>query len=159
MIDHAPNCFFASWASDLFRPMLMLLVAEAARATRRWGDYAGVRAWRVNSELQSLIHASTWMQPIRPATCWTKHSAPDPQCTCGYYACLPEAANQIAEYGYMSDAVGIVEPRGRVVRHEWGWRAECVIIREVWVPASVWGLVDRAKYPGVTWHRIGEGWV
>ncbi len=140
-------------------PMPLLLLAEAARAARRWGGRAGVRAWRVEGELWSLTHDLAWTQPTRPATCRAGHRAPDPGCVCGYYACSPEAANQVAEYGYYEDdAIGIVEPRGRVVRHEWGWRAEHAIIREVWVPTSVWNLVDRARYPGVTWHRIGEGW-
>ncbi len=133
-------------------------LAEAAKAAHARGGLTGVRAWDIlYGTLRSLVYTGAWRAQMGNAECAIGHRAPDPDCACGYYAVTPEAANSLLDLvGVGRAAIGVVEPRGRVVVGEHGWRAERAIIREVWTERRLYETLDLALYPDVTWHLYEE---
>ncbi len=158
------------YACACYRPisaqyMALVALAEAARVAHARGGLTGVRAWKVDQgSLHSIIRGCAWRARTSEASClFLEHSAPARDCICGYYALIPAAANELACYIRLdiAVAVGVVEPRGRLVRHDWGWRAERAVIREVWVERSLHPTVKFELYPGVVWHLyddVTRGW-
>lgn len=106
---------------------------------------AGYRAWRVGQRGELLpfgVTAGPWARGVNEATCerhfigWrptTIHAAPDPDCTCGFYALHDPSDERLDFYtragSTHNPAVGAIAAWGDMQVHRTGFRAQfaCVI--------------------------------
>jgi hypothetical protein len=88
------------------------------------------------------------------AACSSRHAAPDPNCTCGFYAYGSERA--AGEYPQGRHVLAVVACWGRVIAGTRGLRAEFCRIEALWlsdaVPEELVGLV-RDGYPSTAVYR------
>ncbi|MGZ4567248.1 MAG: hypothetical protein ACXVFZ_10695 [Blastococcus sp.] len=133
------------------------------------GEIRALRTFRVGpgGRLYPLFTDAPWQAgentalcrlPRRPSTdirdVSAEHRAPDPECSCGFYAYGSEAA--AAEYPHARHVLGVVTCWGRVIAGTRGLRAEHCRIEALWlsenVPADLSELV-RASYPSAAVYR------
>jgi hypothetical protein len=99
----------------------------------------GSRAWRWNA---LGLHSLNWCpwHPGEPFTAECErqgcHEGPRTECTCGVYA--SKSLDHLCRNGYMEARVhGEVSLWGRVVEHEYGWRAQFAYPKNFVVPLAI----------------------
>ena len=126
------------WPNPLFRRNLR---------EHRTGSIYGFRGWNltVNDRLQSLAYDTVWEQANMTAQCVIPHGNifPFRECSCGLYA---HKLSPFKREQYVTSidgvALGIVEMWGRIIEHEYGWRAEHMAVDTLFLP---WDMRDRAE--------------
>jgi hypothetical protein len=128
------------------------------------GEIWALRSFRVGpgGALYPLFHQQAWTDGINTAQCNPRtadgrsartqpHRAPDPDCTCGFYAYADEPSG--AESPYVRHVVAAVTCWGRVIAGTRGVRVEHSRIEAIWfsprVPADLVAEVTE-RYPSVT---------
>jgi len=127
------------------------------------GEIRALRTFRVGpgGVLYPLFSDSAWVDGVNTARCLRAastpgppHAAPDPDCTCGFYAYGTEAA--VADHPHGRHVLGVVACWGRVIAGTRGLRAECSRIEALWLSDAVpedLGRLVRDRHPAVTVHR------
>jgi hypothetical protein len=126
------------------------------------GEIAAVRTFRIGrgGTLCPLFSDEAWEDGANEARCRNVppgavalHPAPDPGCTCGFYAYGSEAA---VEYRHERHVLAVVSFWGRVIAGTRGLRAEHGRVEALWlsetVPAELAARVAR-RYPSVALYR------
>jgi hypothetical protein len=126
------------------------------------GEIRALRTFRIGpgGVLYPLFSDTAWSDGTNTASCTAPgssdpgpvaHHAPDPDCTCGFYAYASEAG--AAEYAYARHVLAVVACWGRVIAGTRGIRAEHGRIEAVWmsdtVPPDLAALVA-TRYPSTT---------
>lgn len=133
------------------------------------GEIRALRTFRVGpgGVLYPLFSDAPWRDGPNTATCLRcpprtgtsadvlpPHPAPDPDCTCGFYAYGSEAA--VGDYPHGRHVLAVVACWGRVIAGTRGLRAEQCRIEAVWlsdtVPEELVALV-RDRYPSAAVYR------
>jgi hypothetical protein len=126
------------------------------------GDVRALRTFRVGreGELHPLFHAGPWVDGPNTARCLNAsagddvHAAPEPDCTCGFYAYGTEEAT--TEQLRARHVLVVVACWGRVIAGTRGIRAQHGRIEAVWlsaaVPEPLISLV-RSRYPSAVIYR------
>ena len=102
------------------------------------GEIRAVRTFRVGpgGVLYPLFSAEPWRDGPNTAQCrFAEHAAPDPDCSCGFYAYADEAS--AGEYAQARYVLAVVSCWGRVVAGSRGVRAEHARIDGLWVSPAV----------------------
>ena len=99
---------------------------------------------------------SSWVTASCRYALESSHVAPDEDCTCGYYATRsaddvaafgiagdPRAADDLEDGGAAGTVLGRVLLAGKVIEHEFGYRAERARIAEL-IPTTLDGGITRA---------------
>lgn len=127
------------------------------------GDVRAIRTFRVGPGglLYPLFGRTPWVPGANRARCRadedTDHRAPDPECTCGFYAYSAE--KWAGEYPYARSVLGVISCWGRIITGTRGLRAEFARIDALWLgPAVPADLVEavRATYPDVQLYERRE---
>jgi hypothetical protein len=106
------------------------------------GEIRALRTFRVGPGgwLYPLFSDAAWVEGTNTAACrlhvaGERHDAPDPDCTCGFYAYGSlEAA---AQYPFARNVLAVVACWGRVVAGTRGLRAEHCRVEALWLSGSV----------------------
>jgi hypothetical protein len=127
------------------------------------GEIRALRTFRVGpgGHLYSLFSDAPWREGENSADCRLRaadslrqHPAPDPDCTCGFYAYGSAASAE--EYPHARHVLGVVACWGRVIAGTRGLRAEHGRVEALWfsetVPADLVELV-RGCYPSAAVFR------
>jgi hypothetical protein len=127
------------------------------------GEIRALRTFRVGpgGHLYSLFSDVPWRDGENTADCRfrtadapPRHPAPDPECSCGFYAY--GSADAAHEYPHARHVLASVACWGRVIAGTRGLRAERCRIEALWfsesVPADLVELV-RAAYPAAALYR------
>jgi hypothetical protein len=126
------------------------------------GDIRALRTFRVGpgGELYPLFHPAPWVDGPNTARCLSTraggdgHDAPEPDCTCGFYAYGNEGAT--TEQLRARHVLVVVACWGRVIAGTRGVRAQYCRIEAVWlsaaVPEQLVSLV-RSRYPSAAVYR------
>jgi hypothetical protein len=110
------------------------------------GEIRALRTFRIGpgGVLYPLFSDLAWLDGINTARCRVPagqevdaaaHVAPEPDCTCGYYAYATETG--AAEYPHARHVLAIVACSGRVIAGTRGLRAEHARIEALWMSAAV----------------------
>ena len=128
------------------------------------GEIRAVRTFRIGpgGTLYPLFSDSPWLEGANTARCrlapplgvdvsgWEPHTAPEPDCTCGYYAYGSEEA--ALEYAFARHVLAVISCWGHVVAGTRGIRAQHARVEAIWmsetVPADLAAMV-RSQYPSV----------
>jgi hypothetical protein len=125
------------------------------------GEIRAVRTFRVGPSgiLYPLFSNRAWTDGTNTAQCRVfrpddgeseVHAAPEPECTCGFYAYA--SAHGAAEYPNARHVLGVVACWGRVVAGTRGLRAEHVRIEAIWLSNAVPAYLVaemRGRYPSM----------
>jgi hypothetical protein len=126
------------------------------------GEIRALRSFRVGpgGGLHPLFSDQPWRDGANTAVCRREqrhppwHGAPDPDCTCGFYAYGSERAT--AEYPHSRHVLAVVACWGRVIAGTRGLRAEYGRVEALWlsptVPEELVARV-RGRYPSVALYR------
>ncbi len=129
------------------------------------GEIRALRTFRIGPDgrLYPLFSRRPWNDATNTAHCRLgpidrvedgPHTAPDPDCTCGYYAYGTEAA--AGEHPHSRDVLAVVSCWGDVIAGTRGIRAEHARIEALWlssrVPADLAGAVA-ASYPSSSLYQ------
>lgn len=110
----------------------------------RVGEIRAIRTFRVGpgGRLYPLFSNAAWPEGIHTAQCAQgertgdiAHAAPDPECTCGFYAYASAAA--AAEHPNSRHVLAIVACWGRIIAGTRGIRAEHARIEALWMSPKV----------------------
>lgn len=133
------------------------------------GEIRALRTFRVGpgGVLYPLFSDAAWADGPNTARCLRPrqtgdpqadglppHAAPDPDCTCGFYAYGSEGA--VGDYPHGRHVLAVVACWGRVIAGTRGVRAEQCRVEAVWLSDTVpEDLVDavRARHPSVALYR------
>jgi hypothetical protein len=139
----------------------------------------GWRAWRVQYDmLTSVYHPTPWgPREALWARHWfagaqRTHESPKEHCSCGVYAYLDRGrAEELAETS-CAPVFGTIALWGRVIEHEFGFKAEFAYPLELWVTewakpklmSTTWGfdpkvLADDYGVPVHARRRPGRFWI
>ena len=106
------------------------------------GEIRAVRSFRVGPDgtLYPLFSDQAWVDGTNTARCRVTpddpdHAAPDPECTCGFYAYA--SARAADEYPHARHVLAVVACWGRVIAGSRGVRAEKARIEAVWMSPKV----------------------
>lgn len=119
------------------------------------GEIRAVRSFRVGPDgtLYPLFSDQAWVDGTNTARCRVTpddpdHGAPDPECTCGFYAYA--SARAADEYPHARHVLAVVACWGRVIAGSRGVRAEKARIEAIWMSPKVPEYLRRAvtaRYP------------
>jgi hypothetical protein len=129
------------------------------------GEIRALRTFRIgpDSGLYPLYSDTAWIEGKNTASCnvlsavsgdhfeTARHAAPDPACTCGYYAYASESA--AAERPHAQHVLAVVACWGKVIAGTRGIRAEHARVEALWMSATVPGDLASsvaARYPTTT---------
>jgi hypothetical protein len=129
------------------------------------GEIRAVRTFRVGpgGVLYPLFSDTAWSEGVNTARCrlappsgaqtvgWESHTAPEPDCTCGFYAYAGEAA--ALEYAFARHVLAVVSCWGHVIAGTRGIRAEHARIEAIWLSEAVpsdLALMVATRYPTVS---------
>jgi hypothetical protein len=126
------------------------------------GEIRALRSFRIGpgGGLHPLFSDQPWREGTNTAVCRREretvvwHAAPDPDCTCGFYAYGSERAT--GEYPHSRHVLAVVACWGRVIAGTRGLRAEKCRVEALWLSTAVpEHLVDvvRERYPAVAIYR------
>lgn len=127
------------------------------------GEVRAIRTFRVGPGglLYPLFGRTPWVAGPNRARCRADedadHRAPDPECTCGFYAYSDE--KWAGEYPYARSVLAVVCCWGRIITGTRGLRAEYARIEALWLgPEVPSDLVDgvRTNYPDVQLYERRE---
>ena len=106
------------------------------------GEIRAVRSFRVGPDgaLYPLFSDQAWVDGTNTARCRVSpddpdHGAPDPECTCGFYAYA--SARAADEYPHARHVLAVVACWGRVIAGSRGIRAEKARIEAIWMSPKV----------------------
>ena len=106
------------------------------------GEIRAVRSFRVGPDgtLYPLFSDQAWVDGTNTARCRVTpddpdHGAPDPECTCGFYAYA--SARAADEYPHARHVLAVVACWGRVIAGSRGVRAEKARIEAIWMSPKV----------------------
>lgn len=130
----------------------------------RVGEVRAIRTFRIGPDgrLYALFADTPWVSGTNTAHCRVTravpggktHDAPEPGCTCGFYAYADEPPR--AEQPYARHVLAVVSCWGRIVAGTRGVRAEHARIDAIWmsdhVPPVLAGHVAE-RYPSVAIHQ------
>jgi hypothetical protein len=122
------------------------------------GEIRALRTFRIGPGgcLHSLFSDTPWQDGANVATCRrerenvTWHGAPDPACTCGFYAY--GTARAATEYPHSRHVLAVVSCWGRVIAGTRGLRAERCRVEALWLSGAVPDALVaalRERYPSV----------
>ncbi len=121
------------------------------------GEIRAVRTFRIGGDgtLYPLFVETPWRDGTNHARCRVRtggeaHAAPEPSCTCGFYAYADP--RDAAEYPQSRHVLAVVACWGRIVAGTRGIRAECARIEAIWTSAAVppeLAAAVAARYPSV----------
>jgi hypothetical protein len=128
------------------------------------GEIRAVRSFRIGPAggLYALFSDAAWVEGPNTARCMhlrspddaPAHAAPNPECTCGFYAYGSDAAS--AEHPHGRHVLAVVACWGRVIAGTRGLRAEHCRIEALWlsgtVPEHLVALV-RERHPSIPLYR------
>jgi hypothetical protein len=113
------------------------------------GEIRAVRSFRVGPDgtLYPLFSDQAWVDGTNTARCRVTpddpdHGAPDPECTCGFYAYA--SARAADEYPHARHVLAVVACWGRVIAGSRGIRAEKARIEAIWMSPKVPEYLRRA---------------
>ena len=119
------------------------------------GEIRAVRSFRVGPDgtLYPLFSDQAWVDGANTARCRVTpddpdHGAPDPECTCGFYAYA--SARAADEYPHARHVLAVIACWGRVIAGSRGIRAEKARIEAIWMSPKVPEYLRRAvtaRYP------------
>lgn len=123
------------------------------------GEIRAVRTFRIGpgATLYPLFSDHAWTSAINTAHCRmtahdglppAAHIAPDPDCTCGFYAYADRMSAM--EYPHARHVLAVVAMWGRVIAGTRGIRAQHARIEAIWMSAAVPSELARAvaaRYP------------
>ena len=150
----------STWATTGTRPMKVYLshdddltLPEEPEPMWTTGPVIGWRRFAVypNSNEQDILVGPTgkpWQTSTLIARCLhesktSRHVAPAWDCECGIYA-MTYPPSMSTSFNVLAE----VELSGRVIEHEYGYRAEKATILRLWSPKELQGtLADRYKVP------------
>jgi hypothetical protein len=126
------------------------------------GEIRAVRTFRVGpgGALYPLFSNTPWGDGANTARCRAvrlaatsgpSHPAPDPDCTCGFYAYASDSA--ASEYPNARHVLAVVACWGRVIAGTRGVRAEHARVEAIWMSATVppeLAAMVRERYPAVS---------
>lgn len=82
-------------------------------------------------------YGAAWTSPVLHAECaWTRHPAPQADCTCGIYAVRRPEMLPTELFRHLAVIPGAVRLEGRVIEHEDGWRGEYATMEWLAVPTE-----------------------
>jgi hypothetical protein len=111
------------------------------------GEIRALRSFRIGPEgfLHPLFGKDAWTDGTNTARCTARrgtfaapgppHHAPEPDCTCGFYAYASHAG--LAEQPHARNVLAVVACWGRVIAGTRGIRAEHSRIEAIWMSAAV----------------------
>jgi hypothetical protein len=129
------------------------------------GEIRALRTFRVGpgGRLYPLFSNTPWVDGPNTATCRMvelaggaikPHTAPEPDCSCGFYAYGSEAST--GEYPHARHVLAVVSCWGRVIAGTRGLRAQYGRVEAIWlsdaVPAALVAEVAE-RYPSVARYR------
>ena len=127
------------------------------------GEIRALRTFRIGpgGALYPLFSDTPWVEGPNAATCRlvqcgvrAPHAAPEPDCTCGFYAYGNESA--AGEYPHAQHVLAVISCWGGVIAGTRGLRAEFGRVEALWlsdvVPAELAGAVER-RHPSVARYR------
>ena len=127
------------------------------------GEIRALRTFRIGpgGALYPLFSDTPWHDGTNTARCRlvqnrvrAPHAAPDPTCTCGFYAYGSESA--ATEYPHAEYVLAVVACWGGVIAGTRGIRAEFARVEALWlsdvVPAELAGAVER-RHPSIAMYR------
>jgi len=141
-------------AEVLRRNRARLLIARASQPNPRASTLLGWRKWRWDSNINCLIsplRLTVWTSEMLTADRWDDSYAVSG--VCGVHAHrLPRKFQRHLSNLRISkkNVVGVVERFGRAVVGQEGWRAEQVVIRELFAPDQDMFIALQGAYPGAT---------
>lgn len=126
------------------------------------GEIRAVRTFRVGpgGALYPLFSNTPWGDGANTAHCRAvrlaatsgpSHPAPNPECTCGFYAYASESA--ASEYPNARHVLAVVACWGRVIAGTRGVRTEHARVEAIWMSATVppeLAAMVRERYPSVS---------
>jgi len=126
------------------------------------GEIRAVRTFRVGpgGALYPLFSNTQWGDGANTARCRAvrltaasgpAHPAPDPECTCGFYAYASDSA--AGEYPNARHVLAVIACWGRVIAGTRGVRAEHARVEAIWMSATVppeLVAMVRERYPSVS---------
>ena len=119
------------------------------------GEIRAVRTFRVGPGgiLFPLFSRTAWTAGTNEARCnlgeTGAHAAPDPECTCGFYAYADEVSARDSPFARY--VLAVVACWGRVIAGTRGLRAQYARIEAIWLSPDVpddLGALVRDRYPG-----------